>query len=149
MMYTTIPTGSYRSSGSVSFYSPWFSSGQSLQAGTTSVNFYAWNPSPIGSVFTAELRAGGTLLGSGTFALPPNTYDAYFFSASFATGSHNFANNERLQVRFSFAAPAEIFWDSSYNFSGAAVPAISNNPTATPTPMYRPIRLLRRWFQRP
>ncbi|MFQ5922336.1 MAG: hypothetical protein ACE5M4_05785, partial [Anaerolineales bacterium] len=80
MMYTTIPTGNYRSSGSASFYSPWLSSGQSLQAGTTSVNFYAWNPSPLGSVFTAELRAGGTLLGSGTFALPPNTYDAYFFS---------------------------------------------------------------------
>ncbi|MCH8093642.1 MAG: hypothetical protein IH953_03525, partial [Chloroflexi bacterium] len=134
MMYTTIPTGNYRSSGSASFYSPWFSSGKSLQAGTTSVNFYAWNPSPIGSVFTAELRVGGTLLGSGTFALPPNTYDAYFFSASFATGSHNFADNERLQVRFSFAAPAEIFWDSSYNFSGAAVPSISSNPTATPTP---------------
>jgi hypothetical protein len=144
MMYTTIPTGNYRSSGSASFYSPWFSSGQSLQAGTTSVNFYAWNPSPLGSVFTAELRAGGTLLGSGTFALPPNTYDAYFFSASFATGSHNFANNERLQVRFSFAAPAEIFWDSSYNYSGVAVPSVATtstptaSPTASPTPSSSP-----------
>jgi len=138
MMYTTLPTGSYRSSGSASFYSTWFSSGQSLQAGTTSVNFYAVNPSPIGSVFTAELRAGSTLLGSGTFALPPNTYSAYFFSASFTTASHTFAANERLSVRFSFAAPAEIFWDSSYNFSGAAIPAISNSPTATPTPTVTP-----------
>jgi len=134
MMYTTIPTGSYRSSGSASFYSPWFSSGQSLSAGTTSVNFYAWNPSPLASVFSAELRAGGTLLGSGTFALPPNTYDAYFFSASFATGSYNFADNDRLRVRFSFAAPAEIFWDSGYNYSGVGLPSISTIPTATPTP---------------
>ncbi|MFV1858732.1 MAG: Calx-beta domain-containing protein, partial [Anaerolineales bacterium] len=140
MMYTTIPTGSYRSSRAVSFYSAWFSSGQSLNAGTTSVNFYAWNPSPLASVFSAELRAGGSLLGSGTFALPPNTYDAYFFSASFATGSHNFANNERLQVRFSFAAPAEIFWDSAYNYSGVAVPSTATIPTPTtsPTPSSTP-----------
>ncbi len=41
MMYTTLPTGNYRSSGSASFYSPWFSTGQSLQAGTPSHNFYA------------------------------------------------------------------------------------------------------------
>ena len=138
MMYTTLPTGNYRSSGSASFYSPWFSGGQTLQTGTTSVNFYAVNPSPIGSIFTAELRAGGTTLGSGTFALPPNTYSAYFFSASFATASHTFGANERLQVRFSFASPAEIFWDSSYNFSGAAVPSVSSNPTATPTPTASP-----------
>ncbi|MFQ5923625.1 MAG: hypothetical protein ACE5M4_12355, partial [Anaerolineales bacterium] len=133
MMYTTIPFGGYRSAGSVSFYSPWFSSGQLMQAGTASVNFYAWNPSPLGSVFTAELFAGTTSLGSGTFALPPNTYDAYFFSASFATSSHNFANNERLRVRFNFAAPAEIFWDSSYNYSGVGLPLISSVPTATAT----------------
>ena len=133
MMYTTIPTGNFRSGASMSFYSPWFSGGQTLQAGTTSVNFYAWNPSPLGAVFTAELRAGGTLLGSGTFALPPNTFDAYFFSASFATGSHSFAANERLQVRFSFAAPAEIFWDSTYNYSGVGIPSITNNPTPTST----------------
>ena len=138
MMYTTLPTGNYRSSGSASFYSPWFSAGQSIQAGTTFINFFATNPSPIGSVITAELRAGGTTLGSGTFALPPNTYSAYFFSASFTTASHTFAANERLSVRFSFAAPAEIYWDSSYNFSGAAVPTISNNPTATPTPTASP-----------
>ncbi|MCH8094369.1 MAG: right-handed parallel beta-helix repeat-containing protein [Chloroflexi bacterium] len=138
MMYTTLATGAYRSSSSASFYSPWFSSGQSLNAGTTSVNFYASNPSPLASVFTAEMRAGGTSLGSGTFALPANTYDAYFFSASFATGSYNFADNDRLQVRFSFAAPAEIYWDSSYNYSGAAVPSITTNPTPTASPTASP-----------
>ena len=146
MMYTTLAIGGGRSSSSATFYSPAFVSSQSLSAGTTTVNYYAWNPSPLAAIFSAELRGGGAVLGSGTFALPANTYQAYFYSASFTTASFNFADGDRLEVRLSFAAPAEIYWDGAYNFSGASVPAVGTTPTptapatitGTPTPSLTP-----------
>src|SRR3989337_2064781 len=85
------------------------------------------------AVFTIQLRAGAALLGSGSFALPANTFSANFFSASFATGSHAFAAGERLELSFSLPAPAVIFWDGAYDYSGVAVPAVTLLPTATPT----------------
>ncbi|MGH2621592.1 MAG: hypothetical protein ACRDHG_13655, partial [Anaerolineales bacterium] len=94
MMYSSPPNGSSRGDASVSFHSPTFSAGQALAAGTTTVNFYAWNPSPSAALFSVQLSAGGAPLGSGSFALPPNTWDAYFFSASFATGAHSFLSGE-------------------------------------------------------
>ncbi len=81
MMYTTLPNGVYSSGSSPSFHSPAFSLGQSLQAGTTTVNFYGTNPSSLASIFSVKLSAGGTQLGFGSFALPANNYDANFFSA--------------------------------------------------------------------
>ena len=134
MMYTTLASGSYSSGGTATFYSPPFVSGQSLQSGSSTVNFYAWNPSSLASVFSVELRVGATLLGSGAFALPAETYDAYFFSASFATGSHNFNDGERLEVGLSFASPAEIYWDGAYNYSGISLPSVATTPTLTASP---------------
>ena len=131
MMYTTLANGNNRSGESASFHSPSFVAGQVLPAGTTTVNFYAWNPAPAAAAFTAELRGGGVLLGAGTFALPPNLFNAYFFSASFSTSSHNFADGERLEVSFSFAAPAEMYWDGAFNYSGVNVPLVATTPTPT------------------
>ncbi len=133
MMYTTLPNGVYRNGSSPTFHSPAFSLGQSLQAGTTVVNFYGSNPSSLVSIFSVELRAGATQLGYGSFALPPDTYDAYFFSASIATGQHNFADGERLGLSLNFGGSGEIYWDGPYNYSGVAVPLVVNLPTATPT----------------
>src|SRR3990172_9176362 len=109
MMYTTSPSGVYRSGDSVSFHSPAFALGQTIAGGVTTANFYAYNPSSLAAVFTIQLRAGGTLLGSGTFALPANTFDANFYSASFASSTHDFTAGERLQVSFSLPSPAQLF----------------------------------------
>src|SRR3989304_5595194 len=84
------------------------------------------------------MRAGGTLLGSGTFALPANTFDANFYSASFASSTHDFTAGERLQVSFSLPSPAELFWDGAYDFSGVSVPVVTLVPTATPTATVSP-----------
>ncbi|HEX9676996.1 MAG TPA: hypothetical protein VGA07_13560, partial [Anaerolineales bacterium] len=138
MMYTTSPSGSYRSSDGVSFHSPAFGLGQSIAAGVTTANFYAYNPSGLPAVFTIQLRAGSTLLGSGAFALPANTFNANFFSASFSTSTHAFAAGERLELSFSLPAPALIFWDGAYDYSGVSVPAVTLLPTATPTPSRTP-----------
>ena len=133
MMYTASPSGVDRSDGNVSFHSPAFALGQSIAAGVTTANFYAYNPSGLPAVFTVQLRAGSTLLGSGTFALPANAFNANFFSASFATSAHAFAAGERLQLSFSLPAPALIFWDGAYDFSGVSVPAVTLLPTASAT----------------
>ena len=134
MMYTTLPNGIYRSGASPTFHSSAFSLGQSLQAGTTTVNFYGSNPSSLASIFSVELRAGDTQIGHGSFALPANTYDAYFFSASIATSQYDFTDGDRLDLRFNFGGSGEIYWDGPYNYSGVAIPAIVNLPTDTPTP---------------
>src|SRR4030067_239501 len=73
-------------------------------------------------------------------ARPPTPSPPTFFPPSSATSPHTFAAGERLQLTFSLPAPAEIFWDGAYDYSGVSVPAISLVPTATPTATVSPTR---------
>ncbi|KPK90961.1 MAG: hypothetical protein AMJ88_14940, partial [Anaerolineae bacterium SM23_ 63] len=92
-----MPSGSYQSGDwGISFTSESFSAGERLEAGTTTVNFYATNPSGVWVIFGVEMRVGGTSLGAGSFALPPSAYDANFYSASITTGAYDFGAGDRL-----------------------------------------------------
>jgi hypothetical protein len=134
MMYAAPGNSSYQSSTApVSFFTAKFASNQALLSGTTKINFYASNNSSTALNFTAALYAGVTELGSGMFTLPPTGNTAPYFTASFATAAHSFSSGDRIELRFSLAAPLEIFWDGPYNISGVDVPALLTLPTATPS----------------
>ncbi|MEJ2608134.1 MAG: hypothetical protein P8Z41_15905 [Anaerolineales bacterium] len=133
MMYSSIPNGNYRSGSSATFYSPQFLNGQRLLGGTTTVRFYAYNPSASPVSLSVELRAGSTVLGSASFALPANVTSAYFFSASISTIEHDFITGQRLILRLTSGSPSAIFWDGDYHYSGVQIPAVVTVPTPTST----------------
>ena len=134
MMRPSMPSGSNQSGDwGISFYSEGFSAGERLEAGTTTVNFYANNPSEVWVIFGVEMRVGGTSLGSGSFALPPNGYEADFYSASITTGAYDFGDGDRLLLRLNVTSPGMIYWDGDYNYSGVVIPSIGSSPTATST----------------
>lgn len=122
-------------SGSVTFCSDTFNTGvgagQTVAAGTTTVNAYFDNtsgsPCSIGAVLMVN---GTTLLGSGNVTIPAFTNAGTLFSWSFATTAHTFVAGERLNFFISWGgtkscASTDLFYGAAVRPSSVTVPTIS------------------------
>ncbi|MEW6569264.1 MAG: DUF2341 domain-containing protein, partial [Chloroflexota bacterium] len=127
MMYTSQPAGISQSASdsTINFYSDTFMAGQSLQAGTTTVYFYATNSFGSPLAIGIELLAGDatwTTLGGGAPSIPANTTTPTFFQISFGNLGYTFSSGERVQLRVSVGAPLGFYWDGAYNTSRLVLP---------------------------
>ena len=122
MMQTSQPGGTGKSSVTTErFYSPEYSPGERLSAGTASVT--VWAISGFGPCdLPVVLQAGGSTLGAGTIHVDLDGFGKYY-TGSFSVQAHTFAAGERLMVRVGpMCFGGEFKWDGNKNQSRLALP---------------------------
>jgi hypothetical protein len=122
--------------GTLAFCSDTFSAGQTLAAGTTTVNAYFRNTNVSSSCdITATLYKNGTLsLGSGTITIPKNTATT-LGTWSFSTSGVTFAGGDRLNLYLDWPnTPAckdtYLHYDGASTDSRVTVPTIGKDSYA-------------------
>lgn len=117
-------------SGTVSFCSDAYPGGQTLAAGTTTVNAYFNNTALSSCTITARLyRNGTTQLGSASTSIPGGSAKS-LRSWSFATVTTALAAGDRLGLHLTWGNTTScnstnLYWNASASASGVTVPAIS------------------------
>ncbi len=121
MMYQSQPSGAVTTAIiAFDFYSPTFTSGYRVNAGTATVYLYAIQ-GPTVCNLAVTLRAGATVIGSGTLNIPASNNG--YVSTTFASSQYSFNNGEGL--RLSFGAPCantSPYWDGGMNSSRLVLP---------------------------
>ena len=121
--------------GTLNFCSDTFNTGvgagQTVAAGTTTVNAYFDNTTGSTCQITADLSVNGTTsLGSGSVTISANVNTPTLFTWSFATTAHTFVAGERLNLYFNWqpvksCASTDLFYGAAVRPSSVTVPTIS------------------------
>jgi hypothetical protein len=139
-----------------------FSSGQSLQAGTTVANLNFWNTSASKDcTINAELQhyhaASSTVtsLGtSGTITVPANTNTLTAFNWSWSTSAATFADSDRLYFLMTFTGSGSNCNNTTLSYTTLANPTYFTLATILPEyiagllPLALAVPLAARWWKR-
>jgi hypothetical protein len=114
---------------SVTFTTDPFADGSSIEAGTSSIYFFATNPSDQSMTMGIMLEAGeghrSFPIGGTEMTIPPNTTSPTFFEKSFPTIGYNLATNGILKLTMVGGVHVTIYWDGEWNDSRLVVPPIT------------------------